>query len=466
MVSYERTYATGGHLSHVEEYSRATPHRLAGPEFAHPNAKENATLYTLCRNDDLQTLVETILSWEDRFNHQYHYDWIFINDEPFNQEFEEITSRLVSGRAFYAVIPPIHWSVPNHIDPDLMAQGMQQLADEGVQYADSIPYRHMCRYNSGLFYEHPLMKKYRYYWRVDGDTHMFCDIPFDVFTYMRENDYKYAFTLSMYENMKTIPHLWESTIKFAQAYPQLIAPNNLANFITDDEGRTYNGCHFWSNFEIADSELWRGEAYSRYFEFLDRVGGFFYERWGDAPVHSIAASLFIPKEQVAHLDFVGYWHPPLTHIPSNFLSRPDLRCGVNPARNFEWNDDYNCIQKYYDAQNMMDAVPSTMEAAYHADWSSGLKFEPEEEENEDHGGEEHDGEENDGEETRGDEDQGAETRGDENHGEETRGDEGQGEETRGDENHGEENRGDENHGDEYNGEYWGESRENEGYGGY
>jgi hypothetical protein len=33
----------------------------------------------------------------------------------------------------------------------------------------------------------------------------------------------------------------------------------------------------WSNFEIGDLALWRGEAYSKFFDFLDQKGGFYYE---------------------------------------------------------------------------------------------------------------------------------------------------------------------------------------------
>ena len=33
----------------------------------------------------------------------------------------------------------------------------------------------------------------------------------------------------------------------------------------------------WSNFEIADLDFWRGEAYQRFFDFLDQKGGFYYE---------------------------------------------------------------------------------------------------------------------------------------------------------------------------------------------
>ena len=36
----------------------------------------------------------------------------------------------------------------------------------------------------------------------------------------------------------------------------------------------------------------------KFFEHLDKKGGFYYERWGDAPVHSIGAALFAKKEQI------------------------------------------------------------------------------------------------------------------------------------------------------------------------
>ena len=33
----------------------------------------------------------------------------------------------------------------------------------------------------------------------------------------------------------------------------------------------------WSNFEIADMDFWRSEAYMKYFDYLDSKGGFYYE---------------------------------------------------------------------------------------------------------------------------------------------------------------------------------------------
>jgi len=53
------------------------------------------------------------------------------------------------------------------------------------------------------------------------------------------------------------------------------------SWISNDNGDTYNRCHFWSNFEIADLNFLRSPAYMNYFDHLDKSGGFSYERWGD-----------------------------------------------------------------------------------------------------------------------------------------------------------------------------------------
>ena len=82
-------------------------------------------------------------------------------------------------------------------------------------------------------------------------------------------------------------------------HPEYVVEKNAMNFLSDDGGINYNLCHctfffmnqikgvgftdlpkkklVWSNFEIADMDFWRGEAYSAFFEYLDSLGGFYYE---------------------------------------------------------------------------------------------------------------------------------------------------------------------------------------------
>ena len=97
----------------------------------------------------------------------------------------------------------------------------------------------------------------------------------------------------------------------------------------------------WSNFEISNLDWLRSQAYIDFFDTLDQDGGFFYERWGDAPVHSIAAGLLLDRDQIQFFDDIGYWHVPFTHCPTSESKRLDLKCHCNPSENFDWKG-YSC----------------------------------------------------------------------------------------------------------------------------
>ena len=91
---------------------------------------------------------------------------------------------------------------------------------------------------------------------------------------------------------------------------------------------------FWSNFEIADMRFFRSKLYSDYFEYLDKTGGFYYERWGDAPVHSIAAAFFLPRSQIHFFSDIGYRHSPYIRCPQDEESHLSGRCSCERANNF------------------------------------------------------------------------------------------------------------------------------------
>lgn len=102
----------------------------------------------------------------------------------------------------------------------------------------------------------------------------------------------------------------------------------------------------WSNFEVGSLDWLRSQEYTDYFSALDQTGGFFYERWGDAPVHSIAASILLKKEQIHFFNDIAYYHPPFTHCPSDEQARLDLRCHCNPNDNFDFRG-YSCTSRWY-----------------------------------------------------------------------------------------------------------------------
>lgn len=95
----------------------------------------------------------------------------------------------------------------------------------------------------------------------------------------------------------------------------------------------------------------RSDAYVDYFNSLDQDGGFFYERWGDAPVHSIAASLLLNKTEIHFFDNIAYFHMPFTHCPNDAQARVDLKCHCNPTDNFDWRI-YSCTSKFFELNGM------------------------------------------------------------------------------------------------------------------
>lgn len=60
----------------------------------------------------------------------------------------------------------------------------------------------------------------------------------------------------------------------------------------------------WSNFEIANMEFWRGEAYSKFFDYLDQKGGFYYEvrrlPLRHLELYSLAPSLSLAQLSIYH----------------------------------------------------------------------------------------------------------------------------------------------------------------------
>lgn len=125
---------------------------------------------------------------------------------------------------------------------------------------------------SQFFYRHELLKPYRYYWRVEPGVKFFCDMDYDPFIMMQEQKKVYGFTISLFEWQQTIPSLWNTVKEFIKEFPQHLAENNSMDFISNDGGDSYNLCHFWSNFEIADMNFWRGEAYQAFFDYLEKQG--------------------------------------------------------------------------------------------------------------------------------------------------------------------------------------------------
>lgn len=314
-------------------------------------------LFSLVREEELDGMISSIEQLQERFNNKFHYDWLFVSETNFTTEFrDKIQSTLTSGQALFEQIPHEFWSYPDYIDSAKAAEGRKKLADDNVMYANSESYRHMCRFNSGFFQHLKTLQNYRYYWRVEPNVRFKCDIPEDPFKIMREGNYVYGWTMTMPEDVRTVRTLWSATKNFIHTQKPYIPLDNMLDFISDDNALSYNMCHYWSNFEIADLDFLRSDVYQAYFDHLDRSGGFFYERWGDAPVHTLAVSLFLPADKIKHFPNVGYYHEPNQGCPRDRKLHEALRCDCDPDEDWTFHQ-HSCTNKYYQVKN--ETLPFT-----------------------------------------------------------------------------------------------------------
>lgn len=306
-------------------------------------AKQNAVILILCRNSDADSISNTLHNFEERFNKVYKYPYVFLNDKEFTEEFKEKLNKVTNNNAEYGKIDTEVWDMPKNINLKTAQKYWKEMVQQRIPYADLLSYHNMCRFFSKSFYKHPLVQKYEYYWRIEPGVKFHCDIDFDVFDVMKNNGYKYSFVITIYEYMATIKTLMKTTAQFL--LENNIEEKDNLKFMFD-KGK-YNGCHFWSNFEVASFDFFRSKVYNDYVDYLERAGGFYYERWGDAPVHSIAASLFLDKKEIHFFNEIGYTHDIFMHCPSN-----GKNCDCDPGKSVDFTYS-SCLPGYLKEQSQV-----------------------------------------------------------------------------------------------------------------
>ncbi|KAJ5433080.1 uncharacterized protein N7458_012236 [Penicillium daleae] len=320
--------------------------------------RANAAFVVLARNKELEGVIQSLKSIERHFNRWYHYPYVFLNDGDFDEEFRATVKNYTSAAVEFGKIDNTMWGFPDWVDHEVAKEGIRKQGDAAIMYGGMESYHHMCRFYSGHFYKHPLLMKYEWYWRLEPEIKYFCDITYDPFIEMAKANKTYGFTIAVKELRETVPNifryaaaykrknnlkskgLWEMFLerpaeeetppegeKKQEKLPDEILLTEPGDKNLDDidpeamEGESYNMCHFWSNFEIARLDWFRSKAYEDFFNMMDRSGGFWNERWGDAPIHSLAAGALLAPSDIHYFRDFGYRHTTIQHCPANAPAR-------------------------------------------------------------------------------------------------------------------------------------------------
>ncbi|EDO18631.1 hypothetical protein Kpol_1048p62 [Vanderwaltozyma polyspora DSM 70294] len=307
-----------------------------------------ATILSLVRNEDIKDIKSAILQMENTFNRKFNYPYTFLNDNEFTEDFKnQIREILPEDRIIrFGTIDPEVWNMPESIDRETYVNATRKLGSEGVGYADRESYHNMCRFYSRSFYKHPLLKDIKYTWRLEPGISLHCDIDYDVFKFMEKNNKLYGYTINVYDSAASVRTLWPRTMKFLKKHPEFINPNGAFKMLKEngqkpenfDVANGYSTCHFWTNFEITDLDFLRSEPYQKYMDFLESQDGFYYERWGDAPVRSVALSLFADKKQIHWFRDIGYYHQPYINCPGSPVGNNRCHNKCSPGKVTPWSD--------------------------------------------------------------------------------------------------------------------------------
>lgn len=191
--------------------------------------------------------------------------------------------------------------------------------DGGIAGRD-LGYQSMCRLWSGRLQSMPFLDGITYYMRMDDDSLLTREFPYDPFKRLQSRGLTYAYRRQSYEpwGVRQLwkvskPHVLEN--KSSQQVKEL--PFLTTSVIhqgeeggDDDEDKeeyTYTGGQPYNNFHLSEVSFWRSESWMKLWQDMNNNHLFFKYRVGDASVHAIAL-MMIGRNRYEEWSDVPYVH--------------------------------------------------------------------------------------------------------------------------------------------------------------
>lgn len=255
---------------------------------------ENATILYLVNNteESFNELKESLGLLKNNFLNDFPYPVTIFKEEGFNPVWEEEIKEIYQEVDFILIefnIPEFnhHLDIPEFTPHPTHANGPVAWGHPGF----NLGYRHMCRFMSGDMFRNESILKYDWYCRLDTDSFILSRVGFDFFSKMQEGGFLYGFNEIQEDNPKVVEGLFESSEEYMRAQG-----------ITKKNDVIYPKMYY-TNFEIAKVSWFLSSGYLDYFDHIDRIGGIYTKRWGDAPIRYIGVKSLMEDRNI--LDFRG-----------------------------------------------------------------------------------------------------------------------------------------------------------------
>ncbi|CDZ97036.1 Glycolipid 2-alpha-mannosyltransferase (alpha-1,2-mannosyltransferase) [Phaffia rhodozyma] len=328
--------------------------------------REKACILILAGNQDDVGLKSSLESFERMFNAQFRYPYVLLSDTQITDEFLTSIKEILHPDAVVESGLISHeqgWGVPDWMDSEAVQEALKMQKKQGVQHGGEESYHNTYRFYSGPFAVHPLLAKYEWYWRLESDVGFFCKLNYDPFRFMATNSKVYGFNIAMVEQENTIPTLFETVSAYRDNLISTgaIKPNSYwSMFEADGRGKHgdggkplkngnsgYNLCQYWTNFEIGSLNFFRSKQYQELFHHLDQTGNFYFERWGDASIRSLALGLFTNFTQTHYFEDIAYTHHSWMYCPTRGGIGCDCSCPPK-VKNIALDESKSCLSRWQD----------------------------------------------------------------------------------------------------------------------
>jgi len=272
------------------------------------------------QEEDVTNLIKSLRLLKEHFLNKFSYPVIIFVENSFKDTWKK---QIKDSAALDPRFEIVRFEIPPFINPE-------DVPPRVGEYGHGIGYRHMCRFFSGLVYLNPILSDYDWYWRLDTDSFILSDISYDIFRFMKARHIIYGYINYRKEDQSVAVGLWDSVSQYV--LDRKIAPTFLKKFLKDGK---WDQSIFYTNFEISDLNFWRSKQYQDFFNYIDQAKGIYMHRWGDAPIHTFAISIFIPERRTHRFGDIHYQHQGFINSPfKNYFRKRCTHTAVNKCSRY------------------------------------------------------------------------------------------------------------------------------------
>lgn len=245
----------------------------------------NKIIYLLRNSEtDLQLFSKSIQKLKTNFLPNNNYPIVVFHEDIPLEKLNKIEE--IYGVQF--IIQNIAFEIPKFLDISKVPEKVM---------TKTVGYRHMCRFYSGTMYHQEILKGTDYYLRLDNDSFINSPVEYDIFEYMKKNNFVYGYHNILEDNPQVVVGLWEA----CSVYSQTRKTFKLANDIPYPK-------IYYTNFEIAKFDWFLSPEYLDFYNFIDMLGGIYHHRWGDAPIKFLGIEMLLEDKFKHKFEDIGYTH--------------------------------------------------------------------------------------------------------------------------------------------------------------